>query len=163
MERQVETIWLPLNLITARFDAQSNYRGIVLECPLSKHSLNRYQTGIILYMQGFYQKILGPASGRELPSSCTRPSVLEQLIQCSALLVLKFMIFEQSAPHFDFVLKMMWLVLEETGVKVNGKEAGRDQSGSSWPLCRAGLWGRWKEGKVVEAFQLAVQSKRNVR
>lgn len=49
-------------LITARFDAQSNYRGIVLECPLSKHSLNRHQTGIILYMQGFYQKILGPAS-----------------------------------------------------------------------------------------------------
>jgi len=40
------------------------------------------------------------------------------------------MIFEQSAPHFDLVLRMMWLVLEETGVKVNGKEAGRDQSSS---------------------------------
>ena len=59
------------------------------------------------------------------------------------------MLFQQSAPHFDFVLKMMWWVLEETAVKVNGKEAGRGRATLSDLSAELAFEGRWKEEKVV--------------
>lgn len=59
------------------------------------------------------------------------------------------MLFQQNAPHFDFVLKMMWWVLEETAVKVNGKEAGRGRATLSDLSAELAFEGRWKEEKVV--------------